>query len=403
MRKLHPQTEIYLSLLLTVVFVVGAALTAYWMTNARERLKKLSEPGKIGGKILDGDKPLILKLGGFTLGLSPDALKQGINIGKLISVQDVDLSIKVSDENNRVIVDAALLDENDKEIWSIIRNEIKVNLKSGYDRNYTANFFELISDEKVPLLQVVLKEPNRIFIGGYFRGKSGAIVQMSPNSLTILPNSVVRGSATKPTLLFKYPSYQYQGQLDEAGSNLFAKEDERENDLEQLEKELSQYKDRYSKLSNNELAILVIPVIEKLIKLNELVNLEIESDKEVALFKEQLDKEIILLRQFDQSNVAQADQSRRNEISKRMGELRDKGYDRESKLFTRFLFTYKTEIRANATAIRDELALRCSPPPPGRSPNKFLYQEPRSGYDLRRIANDLFDLNNYLQQPTSTK
>ena len=161
---MNPWAHITLSGLL---IAVGGIWHAYSWIQLQNQDKVVT--GKISGKILDENKPYILNFGSNLITFKGTTLKNGINLAELSSIKIVGLNIpiKIYDENNRLLIDATIYDKDDNVVCQIIRNDWEINPKDFYQRNYSVNALEIVDSNIQPILQIHLKDNNKIFFGGY--------------------------------------------------------------------------------------------------------------------------------------------------------------------------------------------------------------------------------------------
>ena len=251
--KMHPQTEFIIIFILAIISVIGSFVFGFWAKIAYDKWNKLSNTstGKISGKILDDEKPYIIILGGNTREVSADELRKGIDISKLatnlfnVNDNEIDLPIKISEENNRLLFDASITN-NEKPIFKIVANEFEFNPDGKFDKNNSLNSIEIVDEKLVPQLQIYLQENNKIFIGGSYK-KDNDNVYFTPSGILLNPSAEQFKEQVKT--LFKYPSYKYPGIA------------EKENlpDFTEIDKEISEREKRKAKvielsnLSNTEL------------------------------------------------------------------------------------------------------------------------------------------------------
>jgi hypothetical protein len=238
---------------ITILLLAGSTLAGFWSKYAWDEWGKLisSSTGKISGKILDEKKPYFINIGSNNIEVTVDELRKGINIGKLFNNSikfdngEIDLPIKMYEENNRLLFDMTILSKG-KPVFTIIANEFEFNPDGKFDRNYNINGIEVIDENLIPQLQIYLKEGNKIYIGGSSKTDKHlylfthlGIFQTNPNEL----------QTEHIKILFKYPSFKNLGVVEEKNLPDFSK-----MDAIILENENRKVKiNEFSKLSNAEL------------------------------------------------------------------------------------------------------------------------------------------------------
>ena len=112
------------------------------------------------------------------------------------------ISIEIVDSRLRV---SAVIRNKEGEIvakisnnfWSVDPNPILV-----YDRNYNDFALEVVDSDQNPVLQVIVKEQNKILIGGLFHSPHYTILA-TPEGISINPSTL---ETTEVDRIFMYPS-----------------------------------------------------------------------------------------------------------------------------------------------------------------------------------------------------
>ncbi len=92
-----------------------------------------------------------------------------------------------------------------------------------FDRNYSANAFEMVDQNTTPMLQVIYEKPNEVRVNGVFRGdKEGKIVAgfvwvvFGTSHRMYFPKDAIEErlilDTCKTNILFKYPSFNHLGE-----------------------------------------------------------------------------------------------------------------------------------------------------------------------------------------------
>jgi len=87
-----------------------------------------------------------------------------------------------------MLISTEIKNENGETIAKIADNHWVVNTNAviASDRNYNAYAFEVINSDLIPVLQVVLQDQNRIYIGGFFCFENTTLL-VTPNGVNTYP------------------------------------------------------------------------------------------------------------------------------------------------------------------------------------------------------------------------
>jgi hypothetical protein len=118
-------------------------------------------------------KLFIVSIGTISTGYTASELATGIDLSRFIHIdfgnQTVEFPFRLSFDNNLIHVYATIKDKNNQTIGTINDNDWwsanPQNIASLYSRNYNSYAFELIDENRMPVLQVLLDKPNEIDLG----------------------------------------------------------------------------------------------------------------------------------------------------------------------------------------------------------------------------------------------
>lgn len=113
-------------------------------------------------------------------------------------------------ENNVLYADAEIYGGKNKGPITIKKNTLSL-LPSGWDFNSTSRALEIVNENNVPIYQLIYKTPNHIEINGIFVTKGGLVLANEDGIQLNPPLPILH----KLKRIFKYPSYQYQGEYIE--------------------------------------------------------------------------------------------------------------------------------------------------------------------------------------------
>ncbi len=104
--------------------------------------------------------------------LTASELANGIDLTRFINIvwnnETVSFPLQIHFSNNTLLVSAVVRDASDRILVNIIDNEWKSESPDSmliWDRNYNAYAFEVIDRDKIPVLQILMRENNSILIG----------------------------------------------------------------------------------------------------------------------------------------------------------------------------------------------------------------------------------------------
>jgi hypothetical protein len=164
----------------TIGFLGGAMFTIGW--EARQNTIKALN-GELNPFPIDLSKLFVVslsKIGGPVTDKSFNSteLANGINLRQIFPADFTTNQLKVEFVNNKLSVSADIKNSNGTRIAQIVNNEWKTvdpNTLLFWDRNYNAYAFEIIGSNNVPTFQVIMRDSNRIQIGGLFYTEHGRI------------------------------------------------------------------------------------------------------------------------------------------------------------------------------------------------------------------------------------
>jgi hypothetical protein len=202
-----------LALILSVFLVVIGGILGPIEWDSRENTISAMN-GELIPFPIDTSKPFNLYLsGGFPIPLSSDDIENGFNLAQLLYAANLSYNqFTIHFDNSKMYVSAVITNSNNQTIANIHDNNWQtVNPDSllFLDRNYNAYAFEILGINGIPTIQVVIRGPNEIQIGGLFYTKNGR-VDIAPMAngdgmLYLNPTDEQLIKANIPTL-FKYPA-----------------------------------------------------------------------------------------------------------------------------------------------------------------------------------------------------
>jgi len=191
--------------------IVGPILIHYgWEL----RKKELETPtGSLDDPEIDVSKPFEIQFGGYHYFIDPG---EEIDLAKGLKIGGFEYPFKFEFKNEKIFISANIYNEDHEKVATIKENNWTVNENAiiARDRNYNDYAFEVVDDQMRPRLQVIVKEQNKIQIGGYFYTENGAILATSNSLYVNWPPDEIENKIER---IFKYPSDRYIHQLVSPG------------------------------------------------------------------------------------------------------------------------------------------------------------------------------------------
>lgn len=189
--------------------VTGPILIAYGFQLRDTEIKTMK--GKLIPFKIDFQKLFEINLGSNICYFTVDQLDDEININRFVSV-GYDYPIQIEFEDRKLLVSAEIKNEEGKIIAKIKDNHwvVNENIIIARDRNYNAYAFEVINSDLIPVFQIIVKEENKIYIGGLFYNHSGKVL-MTPEGLFRNPSPDQIDENMEQ--LFRYPSEEHLGEM----------------------------------------------------------------------------------------------------------------------------------------------------------------------------------------------
>ena len=199
-------------LLAIISALIGVSTPFLWSHGSELRKKELeATKGELKPPDIDFSKPFELQFGGFHLITTMDELTEGVNLSKGFEI-GFEYPFTIKFKNGKLLVSAEIKDENLETVAIIEDNEWTVNENDiiARDRNYNDYAFEVVDAHLRPRLQIVVKEQNKIYIGGYFHTEEGAILATPTTTYIRFPPEEIEEYIHK---IFLYPSDEHLHQM----------------------------------------------------------------------------------------------------------------------------------------------------------------------------------------------
>lgn len=199
--------------LIIIIGVVCGALSLFLLPYGFQELNRIRQAMK--GKLMTPEiafqKPFEVNLGSNILIQTISELSGGINLSRFINV-GYEYPIQIKFKDRKLLISADIKNKDGVTIAKIVDNDWLVNENKiiASDRNYNDYAFEVIDSDRIPVLQVYLKDQNKIYIGGLFYFPKGRML-VTPNGIIINPSSDQINEYIEP--IFRYPSDKYLGQM----------------------------------------------------------------------------------------------------------------------------------------------------------------------------------------------
>jgi hypothetical protein len=205
------RTIAILALFFGLLFLtIGPVLIGYGLILADDETKAMT--GELLPFGIDSQKPIEIQCGGFHVGMTLDQLSEGFNLSYYVTLVGFDYPFHIALRNQRFLVSVDLKNANGETVAKIADNQWSVNNNNviAYDRNYNSYAFEVIDSDLVPVIQVVFKPQNRMYLGGFFYSPNMTVLLLS-NNTSILDPSLTDLNSSLPRI-FKYPSKDHLGE-----------------------------------------------------------------------------------------------------------------------------------------------------------------------------------------------
>jgi hypothetical protein len=195
--------------------VLGPILIAYGFQLRDIEIQAMK--GEIAPFDIDFQKPFEVNFGSNIIIQTVNELSDGINLSTYINV-GYEYPIQIKFRDVRLLVSAEIKNEEGETIAKIKDNYWVVNENNmiARDRNYNSYAFEVINSNLIPVLQVVVQEQNKIYIGGFFYDPSRKVL-VTPRGLFINPSSAQIDENIQP--IFRYPSEEHLGEMMMMGTS----------------------------------------------------------------------------------------------------------------------------------------------------------------------------------------
>jgi hypothetical protein len=195
--------------LVIIAFAVTLIVVGTYLFSSLAPHLEAIQNGELTPFNVDEQKPFDAQIGGVHIILSVNDL-EGYDFRKAFNLGGVEYPFELKYVDGKLVVSAEIKNTNGDVVAKIVDNQWSVNFNPivTYDRNYNSYAFEVIDSDRVPILQVVLKPENNIFIGGVFHGENGTIVAQL-NGTTLYNYEDYKYAQT----IFRYPSESNLGKL----------------------------------------------------------------------------------------------------------------------------------------------------------------------------------------------
>ena len=194
---------IVLGVILGIIGIIGTSIIVRYGWELRKKELETMK-GELKPPLIDFNKPFEVQLGGVHYITSIDELSTGINLRRALDL-GYDYPFKIEFKDNKLFISAEIKDENLETIAIIEKNQWTVNENDiiARDRNYNDYAFEVIDAKLRPRLQVIVKEQNKIYIGGYFYSVKGTFLAVNGSTYINYPPESIKEYIQR---IFEYPS-----------------------------------------------------------------------------------------------------------------------------------------------------------------------------------------------------
>jgi len=205
------RTTTILALFFGLLFLTaGPVLIGYGLILADDETKAMK--GELLPFTIDSQQPIEIQCGGFNVHMTLDQLGEGFNLSHYVTIVGFDYPFRIVLRNQRFLVFVDIMNAKGEKVAKIAENDWSVNNDPiiAYDRNYNSYSFEVIDSDLVPVIQVVFKPQNRMYLGGFFYSPNMSVLLLSNNTSIVNP-SLADLNSSLPRI-FEYPSKDHLGE-----------------------------------------------------------------------------------------------------------------------------------------------------------------------------------------------
>jgi hypothetical protein len=154
-----------------------------------------------------------VQTGGLHAIVTVEDLSNGFDLRRFFNFNDMEYPFQVSFKNGKLLVSAEIRNQEGNVVAKITDNQwsVEPNPVITYDRNYNSYAFEVVDSDLIPILQVIMKPQNSIFVGGVFYSINGTMLSMLNGTTIFDPRSTDINNYNQT--IFQYRSDSHLGQL----------------------------------------------------------------------------------------------------------------------------------------------------------------------------------------------
>ncbi|MGO8667648.1 MAG: hypothetical protein ACLQUW_05730 [Desulfobaccales bacterium] len=156
------------------------------------------------------------KIEKVTIGIGNNSMVYDINILRQQKVNPLTLGgycpITAYVEGDKLFADVTIYGGSGKPPIEIAHNEFVVRPPL-WDKNSNKDALEVVDENNNPVFQIIYRSQSQVIINGIFPYPGGRVVLSGEEGMLINPPLSAKISLKR---IFKYPSWQYPGQLDDA-------------------------------------------------------------------------------------------------------------------------------------------------------------------------------------------
>jgi hypothetical protein len=182
---------------------------------------------------IDQSKSVYVELGGLGNDFNMTELANGIDLTRLFHVQQgnqtfSNFPIQITFVDNRLSISAEIRNSDNATVARIADNNWATTHPDNlliWDRNYNSYAFEVIDQDKIPILQVLLAGQNRILIGCNLLPQGIAAFFILNRGFSFfsdgkVPQDVIQN--LRSSTIFNYPSKEHLGEMTNNTSSILS-------------------------------------------------------------------------------------------------------------------------------------------------------------------------------------
>lgn len=200
-----------ITIIFPIILTLAGGYLFYKIQKKDEQKGYLLTGLSLEKKVVNPNEIFNIRFGLFNMQVSYSEMIAGVNLRRFVEFgYDYPINIKI--ENGCLLISGSFNDRDGRMIAQITDNQWTINRDNYCDRNFSRDTLEVVNKDKIPLLQVEIKNGNDIFIGGVFYFPTKKFF-MSKGFSTVSGDPAFDESTAlkKMKRIFKYPGNKNLG------------------------------------------------------------------------------------------------------------------------------------------------------------------------------------------------